>query len=107
MKWQTQNETPSCWEKGGGEKLAIDEPDCDINLIYLQAVAKGVLGSTVAHAAGPAIDEARATAMMKNAMKCPKYMDHSEIQNQLKKLNKQLGNLQTIKEEREKYNGNE
>lgn len=106
-KHQREEEIKSNPEAGGGEVNVIEEDGADIAEMWMRMQAKGILGAAVMHSAGVRIDEARAIAMMKNAQKCPQYMGLSEKNRALKRINDQIKELETIKDEREKFNGNE
>lgn len=85
-------------EKGGGEKIAVEEENASISEVYAHMVERGVIGTAVSHASGgQVIDERRAYAMMKNAGKNPKYMEYTERQIKLKQLDKMVAELQELK----------
>lgn len=93
------------WDKGGGEVVAIDEDCATISEIYAKMLMTGMMGSAVAHAsAGRAVNEQQALAMLQNATKNPKYMEQSERNVRLKKLNDQIQILETLKNPKETVN---
>lgn len=106
-KHQRQEDIVAHAEKGGGEVNVIEEDAADISQMYARMVANGMIGATVMHSAGQRMDESRALALMNNAKKAPQYMDISEKNRILKRVTEQAQELEAIKEERSKFNGNE
>lgn len=96
------------WDKGGGEVIAIDEDCATISEIYAKMLMSGMMGSAVAHAsAGRTVNEQQALAMLQNATKNPKYMEQSERNVRLKKLNDQMQILETLQQKKENANESE
>lgn len=94
---KTRFNTEVCWEAGGGEQVAIEEENASLGEIYAAMIARGALGPAVAHAAGGTMtNQTQALAMMKNAMKAPKYMEPVERALHLQTLDKQVFELDQL-----------